>query len=873
MKHIARALLTLTVLFSSFAYPIAAEPEAPVQEFELRAVELLTGYIDSGASHIVGNLSSTSPLRDQPAERIELLLGPAQDSVWQIESAGDPGKVTFAAEYSSGLDDLVTLELVEENGEWNLHDITNLSLTPDLSGKSASVADVPSTPSAGTLNPMLFLIGSLALALFAGVGALMVRSTARVALLVVVALSIVTAGGAVLYGFVLSNRSDDAQEVSSGAAFDLKALKEFRWSLENGARIDLEKHAALIDASRAAALWSAQSLQLDRREAEAETLLARFDAAAADPLLHIVRARLASALDRSSGAILEYEKALEQLPSSDALRLETAQSCLVQGFQDRGREHLLELETQRARHPAPYYILSIIDAIDADLEDAERRLLLAMQMEPPSRNALLSVSAAWQLLRREAVAERINLFDVMEREWESSGAPGRPLTLTGDWSGIRSGESLLLERPSAKLRLWGFAPHSPEGTSLVDPFTWERLERDRVLAAPERLAKLASDSGSWLQPSSRNRLTTAIEALDESNNWNRIDELTGALPSRLETVPTEVILARGTALQGLGRAKEAETFTAAAAVAELKRENPDAQRLYLLGELMAELERYDIAIKLLERAESLHEDADLGDRIRQLSMTQRLGSNYQLHATEHFDIRIPPETPVARARRIGTILEAELERIQDRLGVHSFDRCVVNLLSWNEFRSVYTKSNHILGFYDGAITVPLADVPVFPPEVVALLTHELTHAVVGQATSGKAPHWFQEGVAGRMEMLPGANAFNRYSDQTILPVRLLDPVLRSSPDPEMFAQGYVVSETLVRYLESFHGERVWRDLIGAFAEGLTTEEAFEKLFEKNYEEIDQSFRTWGHSRPRLFVDEKIVLYDRPDSSQWIRFSD
>jgi hypothetical protein len=867
--RLSRTVPMIVALLLYLSIPSGAAGADPSSESELRAVEILSGYLDDGVTSVRQNLSEQSPLRQASDSRIELLLGPVTDSRWQLDASDPTGSTTFAVDYSSGIDDLVTLDLTQEDRGWMLRDITSLSVAA-LTDRPAALPGTPVEPALGRdhHDRSYLPFGFLLLGALAGLGAMMTRSTLRIACILIAA-GAIAAGGMGVYGLFKAATSE--QETTT-LAYDVDELREFRWRLESADPLDLDLHRPLIEDSRTAALWTAQALLLETRDSEAHDILDSLEPDERDAYYQIVKARVEAVRGNSAAAILAYERALETSPSSDALRLEVIGSCLTHGFRDRARNHLLSMEQRISRHAAPYYVLAFLDAFDGDLDESEKRLLAAMQLEPPSRQTLLSAPVIAQILRRPRVAAEVRLFDLEERTWERNGSSGRPLELSGAWRTTRSGDYLLAERETAKIFLPRLAPHAPPGTVLVDPTTWENLERQEILSAPDRLAKLASSPGSWLQPSSRDRLTRAVVAMEEENRWKDVDALTLELPIRLETLPIDVIRARSAALQRLGRRGEAKSFAAAAALAELKRPNPDAARLYALGEMMATFHSYDIAIRLLERAESLREGADLGTRIRQLSMNRSLQHDYEVHTTRHFEIRFPRKTHPSKARRIGEILEAELARVQSRLGLKEFDHCRVNLMRWDEFRMIYTQSNHILGFYDGAITVPLADVPVFPLEVVALLTHELTHAIVAEATGGKAPRWFQEAIAGRMQMLPASNAFNRYADDTMLPLALLDPVLRHSPDPELIEQAYVVSETLLRYFESLRSENVWNEMIRAFAAGMTTEQAVESILDRDFIQLDESFRSWGRSGTRVFVTDELVHYDRPDSSEWIRFS-
>ncbi|MBW3671577.1 MAG: hypothetical protein KY432_07875, partial [Acidobacteria bacterium] len=622
MKHLEMSAFraTLLTLVSSLVAASSFAADAANRDSELRSVEILSGYLDSGIEAIRRNLASSSPLKEASDSEIELRVGPRTDSRWYLQSPSEtPGATTFAAEYSSGIDDLVTFHLVEEGGAWKIADIENLSYS-----RTRNVSTTPEQAPVPIESSLMSGVGAgpivLGLiALLAAGGAATFRGAMRYAALVATI-------GAVVGGSLLAMPHLIKGEVAASvAALDDSSdetgdLRRLRWGLEAGGSPNAIADQKLIQSNGTAALWVAQSHLLNMRESEARELLDRLPNDDRDPFEQIVRARLATATGDPVASVLFYERALEQVPYSDAVRMEAIQSCLLNGYEDRARQHLDAMKRRKSRLSTPYYFLSILEAIDRDDESAEKGLLAAMQMEPPSRKSLLALPMMWDIIRRPTVETKMGLFRTREAVWEFSGKRGRPLVLSGNWVSTRSGDSLLAQHDSATLYLPGLASNAPTGAVLVDPRIWEGLERKRVLAAPERLAKLAAEQSSWLQPTTRTELTTAVVAMDESKRWPEVEQLTTALPERIETVPIEVILARSIALQGLGKSNEAKTFAASAAIAELKRENPEAPRLYQLGEMMANLQSHEIAIKLLERAETLDGDADLGDRIRQLSM-------------------------------------------------------------------------------------------------------------------------------------------------------------------------------------------------------------------------------------------------------------
>jgi hypothetical protein len=255
-------------------------------------------------------------------------------------------------------------------------------------------------------------------------------------------------------------------------------------------------------------------------------------------------------------------------------------------------------------------------------------------------------------------------------------------------------------------------------------------------------------------------------------------------------------------------------------------------------------------------------------------MNQRLAERYSELLSPNFAFHYPDDLDIEAVRRLSVVMEAELARLKKILPLSQFRRTTVNVLWWNEFRSTYTGSDHILGFYDGKITLPLAGVSSMEPRVVALVTHELAHAVIAQATSDHASAWLQEGLAQRFEMVPyHANAFNMYETDRLLPISLLNPAISESVDGDLVGQAYITSQTAIRFLEAKFGPKIIPSLITLLREGESEEDALARLTGLPLEELEARFREWGQSERRVFENRDIIRYDSSGAeTPGVRFS-
>jgi len=240
-------------------------------------------------------------------------------------------------------------------------------------------------------------------------------------------------------------------------------------------------------------------------------------------------------------------------------------------------------------------------------------------------------------------------------------------------------------------------------------------------------------------------------------------------------------------------------------------------------------------------------------------------------------VHYPDDVSLNQVNLTLRVLEDEFKRLQHWVPLSTYTPVVVNLLQWQAFRSTYTGSDFILGFYDGKLTVPLGGARFVPP-VVGILSHELCHALLAQATNDQAPHWFQEGMAQRIEMVDfQPNAFNMYTPDKLLPVSLIDAVISGSVDPEMITEGYIVSQTVIRFIEATWGIEGLHKMIASYRAGANTEEAIRQLSGLSLPEFDTRLRAWGQKAnafdnppPVRYDDENDIQIGRPTHSSAVR---
>jgi tetratricopeptide (TPR) repeat protein len=603
-----------------------------------------------------------------------------------------------------------------------------------------------------------------------------------------------------------------------------------------------------------AKLWKIQfDLQQTNVDA-AKRALDAFPSPSDTPLVEILRGRIALMQSDESAAALAFEHALNLGPGRDAIWMESADALMALGYDERATGYLQRLARTGSRDADVYYSLAVIAANENREDEAEAMLRQGWILRPVERQRLLSADVFWSVLHRPSVTSTISFGAATDPLVTSTTASARPVGLPANAEARTSGDFLHVQIGEQELLVPGGAALAPVGTPVVAATEWSQQEEQQHLADLPRLMTSGRNAAAYAQPALRRRISATADALAAHNRWPELLQLTDQLSASAEYVPPSIFFLRSVGLQRMHRSADAKQLLINVAASRVLQRKKDAAALTELAELFAAHDLYDAAVRMYDRSQSIRANAFIDERVRQIQMNKRLATSYYTTKTPHFEIHFPAEVSAASAAELANVLELELKRLQEWIPTPDFQPVVVNVVWWDEFKQTYTNSDMILGFYNGKITVPFAGVSELIPPVVAILAHELSHAMIAQATNDQAPRWFHEGLAQRIEQRPyHENAFNMYEDDRLLPVTLLDAALRGSPDPEMIGAAYIVSQTDIRYIEARYGKAGVRKLLQAFREGQTTEQALTTLSGKPIAQFEGELRAWGRSERRVFT--------------------
>jgi len=226
----------------------------------------------------------------------------------------------------------------------------------------------------------------------------------------------------------------------------------------------------------------------------------------------------------------------------------------------------------------------------------------------------------------------------------------------------------------------------------------------------------------------------------------------------------------------------------------------------LLGELAYREGNLDLAIKTYEAAlvHSPRNDT-LKDR---LEAWKREASSYRSYETlkdDRFSVMFDGPVEQRLAVRATSVLANAFWRVGKLIGAYPGAPINVILYTEQQFRDVTGAPEWAGGRFDGQIRLPVRGALQNLPEFDRVLTHELTHAMVGSVASRNVPAWLHEGLAMYFEGYD-AQALERglTSARVFVPLAALQDTFGRLNE----------AQATVAYAQSFFATNVLLDRIG-----------------------------------------------------------
>lgn len=130
-----------------------------------------------------------------------------------------------------------------------------------------------------------------------------------------------------------------------------------------------------------------------------------------------------------------------------------------------------------------------------------------------------------------------------------------------------------------------------------------------------------------------------------------------------------------------------------------------------------------------------------------------------------------------------------------------------------------------------------------------VLRHELVHVITLQQTAFNCPHWYTEGLAVWCENRPRPQKWTelllrRVPAGELLTLETINFGFTRPQSSEDWQMAYCQAELYVEFMLEGRSPAVLRDLLAAYAEGLDTPEAIQRVFHVEAAEFEQDFRAY-----------------------------
>ncbi len=862
--------------------------------------------------------------RQRAVAEIAVRAGPSAGAFWQLQTLIADSKepptapegerrgrqvAVFALQYPSGLDEALVLELVETGGEWRLFDLRSWAEAPALAKAGDASLEAPAevdpaqperqAAKSPVVTPWQRVFGPLV-----GMVLLIVAASLRRRSRILGWLLLVLGIASILLSIFLPGPiswtmpipwaepnsppgpQPDSEVGGAGSeegltdGDSLVALAPLRSALTTLApRDEIDRLFARVTGALApegpvmatARLWRAQFELAEGNLPAADALLAELPSPCTQPLGDLLRGRLGVIRGEGVDAVFGYERAIAALPDFDGLLLEAGEAFVATGFDKRAAGLFDRLAASGSRQARIYDRLIDQAAIGGDEEEALGFFNTAWRLQPAERSQLLADPVRSFLVRRYGLFSMLDLAQPSEPAPVSAeNAQAARLEIPESFVATYSGQSLLLWRGTTQVEIPGGLSLAPAAAEAEDASRRRLHIEERVLGdwmAPELAAgagrvSAIRDLPPLGQPVRRAQMEMAASVLARDHRWDELLDLTAPFAALAVPLPPSVGALRAEALRRAGKVEEATRLVVSIAKSNVAAGRKAPYSLFQLARLLTEVEEWDYAIRAVQTAEEQMLEAPLVSMIPRIQMEKRLAEGYEIHRSRHFEVRYPRGTSRYFVEQLTEVLEKETARLQEWIPFAPHEPIEVHLFPFHEFFRLYSQGGAVVGLFDGKVRVPMAEVQRLSPAVVAILSHELAHALITGATGDRAPAWFHEGLAQHVQMLQGqVNPIPDYLRQgKLVAFPLLDPILDGRSDAQLVQLAYDEARWALHYFEVRHGRRSIHRLLKAFERRRSTEQAIAEVTGMTVVQLDAAM--WDWAKGRKSWETEVVRYDR-----------
>ncbi len=344
-------------------------------------------------------------------------------------------------------------------------------------------------------------------------------------------------------------------------------------------------------------------------------------------------------------------------------------------------------------------------------------------------------------------------------------------------------------------------------------------------------------------------------------------------------------------LDKTGEARAKETGRFGALLAEVSAWNPHpGVFLYAAGEQLDSRKKYDIAERCYQQAiksmpqlsqpksalgmlymrtgriaegHKLLDQAFDADpyhvRVSNMRKVVKLLESYESIKTEHFVIRVDSQADLILGRYMAEFLEAEYPALVQQFGYEPPAKTQFEIYNkakglsahqWFSARMVGLPWVQTIGASTGmivALASPTAGEKPF--NWARVVRHEFVHILTLQETNFNIPRWFTEALAVRSEDAPRPEAWNkllveRVAGGDVMNLDNLNYGFSRPKSPDDWQMAYCQSRLYLEYMIDKFGAGKPAELLVAYRNNLTTDQAIPKVFGVGKAVFEQGYRDY-----------------------------
>jgi hypothetical protein len=270
----------------------------------------------------------------------------------------------------------------------------------------------------------------------------------------------------------------------------------------------------------------------------------------------------------------------------------------------------------------------------------------------------------------------------------------------------------------------------------------------------------------------------------------------------------------------------------------------DPELLYLLAEVQERRGRTREASGSLRRlldAQPAHARARA--LLTALERDERTETGYWSQESRHFLVRYDGGGSLDVGRSVMDALEEARESIGRELGVLPADRIQVGIYASDVFGDLTGAPPHLVaGVYDRRrIRLNLGASRAYSRQLTRLVRHEYAHAVIHEASRGRAPLWLHEGLAQVLEPRAAPRALRVRVPAEVLTLGGIEQLSRSG-DPQTLAAGYALTLVAVEHLVERGGLGKVQGFLARLGQGEGIDPALRAGFGFGPEELERRIR-------------------------------